>query len=113
VMKKRFTFNRPILLIFSLLFMGSIAYGQVGHLDSKQSVENGYDYIAYLPAGYDENSSKPWPVLIYLHGGQGILDGFNNDPNSQKALSNFTFGPPSLISNKLGFKKGSLFNTFL
>ena len=26
------------------------------------------DYFLYLPNGYEENSSKEWPVLIYLHG---------------------------------------------
>ena len=26
------------------------------------------DYFLYLPSGYEENSSKEWPVLIYLHG---------------------------------------------
>jgi predicted peptidase len=26
------------------------------------------DYFLYLPIGYEGNSSKEWPVLIYLHG---------------------------------------------
>ena len=26
------------------------------------------DYFLYLPNGYDENSAKKWPVLVYLHG---------------------------------------------
>jgi len=26
------------------------------------------DYFLYLPNGYEENSSKQWPVLIFLHG---------------------------------------------
>ena len=26
------------------------------------------DYFLYLPNGYEEDSSKKWPILIYLHG---------------------------------------------
>lgn len=26
------------------------------------------DYFLYLPNGYEEDSSKEWPVLVYLHG---------------------------------------------
>ena len=26
------------------------------------------DYFLYLPNGYEEDSSKQWPVLVYLHG---------------------------------------------
>jgi len=26
------------------------------------------DYFLYLPNGYEEDSSKKWPVLVYLHG---------------------------------------------
>jgi len=26
------------------------------------------DYFVYLPRGYDENSDKKWPVLMFLHG---------------------------------------------
>jgi len=38
------------------------------------------EYFVYLPAGYDSNQDKKWPVMLFLHGngqrgdGQGDLD---------------------------------------
>src|SRR5262245_56726576 len=37
------------------------------HFDSKSlGVEK--DYLVYLPAGYDADPNKHWPVFYYLHG---------------------------------------------
>ncbi len=33
------------------------------------------DYFLYLPAGYDEDASRDWPVIVYLHGDGDRGDG--------------------------------------
>jgi hypothetical protein len=37
------------------------------------------DYFLYLPSGYEENSSKEWPVLVFLHGDGQRGNGCAND----------------------------------
>ncbi len=42
---------------------------QLRRLPYKSVVDNlERDYFLYLPNGYEGNSSKKWPVLVYLHG---------------------------------------------
>lgn len=89
-------------------FLGISPVFSQGVLDTKQLPSNGYEYIAYLPEGYDNKSS--WPVIVYLHGGQGILDGFASGNNP---LSNFQNGLPPLINNKLGIPKSSGDNSYI
>src|SRR5690606_1168449 len=67
-----------------------------GVLDEKQSPAEGYEYIAYLPEGYEQNMEE-YPVLVYLHGGDGVgnIQEFVN-------FDKFRYGVPVLINNKLG-----------
>lgn len=81
----------PILLCLLGLSTTLIAQYFPG-VQTKQHVENGYDYIAYLPEGYD--NTKEFPLLFYLHGGQGISDG----EDGFEDYRTFDFGPPRLIS---------------
>jgi pimeloyl-ACP methyl ester carboxylesterase len=58
---------------------GSFAfYDENGALHYRADFENGstlrpgtvrYDYLTYLPKGYDANVSTQWPTIIFLHGG--------------------------------------------
>lgn len=97
-MKRIYTHFPTFLWIFSVLLFvdfGSLAQGR---LTTIQPVTDGYDYIAYIPAGYDELQEN-YPVLVYLHGGQGIKDGFYGAGDTKDGLRNFQFGPPNLINN--------------
>lgn len=53
-------------------------YKETGELYYKADFENGqtirptkvrYDYLTYLPKGYEANASTRWPTIIFLHGG--------------------------------------------
>ena len=45
---------------------------QLLRLPYKSVVDNlERDYFLYLPSGYEEKSSRKWPVLIYLARGRG------------------------------------------
>jgi pimeloyl-ACP methyl ester carboxylesterase len=36
---------------------------------NRNSRDTSYQYLSYVPTGYDEDTSTPWPLIIYLHGG--------------------------------------------
>jgi pimeloyl-ACP methyl ester carboxylesterase len=53
-------------------------YGEDGTLHYRADFERGstlrpvmarYDYLTYLPKGYEESESTRWPTIIFLHGG--------------------------------------------
>jgi acetyl esterase/lipase len=58
---------------------GSFTYfNENGRLHYRADFENGlnlrperirYDYLTYLPNGYDANVATTWPTIIFLHGG--------------------------------------------
>lgn len=76
-------------------FLGISPVFSQGVLDTKQVPPNGYEYIAYLPEGYDENMEE-YPVLVYLHGGNGVREVKDFDD-----FSEFRYGVPKLIHKKL------------
>ncbi|WP_218573472.1 amidohydrolase family protein [Rheinheimera lutimaris] len=42
---------------------------QLLRLDYQSSIDNaGRQYFVYLPAGYQQDSAKKWPVMLFLHG---------------------------------------------
>ncbi len=72
-MKPRFSFALAILgcaLTLSASFaIDQKKQQQLLRLPYKSIVDNlERDYFLYLPAGYEEDPSRKWPVLIYLHG---------------------------------------------
>jgi predicted peptidase len=34
----------------------------------KQELAVGYRYLLALPEGYEADASKPWPLIVFLHG---------------------------------------------
>lgn len=78
-----------------------------GVLDTKQVPPNGYEYIAYLPEGYDENMEE-YPVLVYLHGGNGVREITDFDD-----FSEFKYGVPMLINRELNTSRTYWENTGL
>ena len=57
---------KRLLLISILLAASVVAKGQK-IIDYSGTVSNGYDFLLYLPEGY-ENSQEELPVILYLHG---------------------------------------------
>ncbi|MDP5137447.1 hypothetical protein ORJ04_15940 [Rheinheimera baltica] len=42
---------------------------QLLRLDYVSSIDNSNrQYFVYLPVGYQQNSDKKWPVMLFLHG---------------------------------------------
>jgi predicted esterase len=70
---------------------GSFAYyDENGTLRYRADFENGlpirpsrarYNYVTYLPRGYDSDFARKWPTIIFLHGGSSR----GNDLNKVKA----------------------------
>jgi poly(3-hydroxybutyrate) depolymerase len=104
-MKPPFTFYKHQLFIFfGLLLFSFASFGQSGRLTEVQTAPDGYEYILYLPDGYDPGFQTEKPVLLYLHGGQGIDDAhqkFGDPVNANNGFSAFAYGIPRLIHNKL------------
>jgi pimeloyl-ACP methyl ester carboxylesterase len=58
---------------------GRVRYwSEKGHLQFDSTFEHGmnrhrrnvsYPYLSYLPEGYDRDTARKWPLVIYLHGG--------------------------------------------
>jgi hypothetical protein len=57
---------------------GKLRY-QADFLDGStvHQVKVRYEYLAYLPQGYDSASATTWPTIIYLHGGSSRGDDLN------------------------------------
>jgi predicted peptidase len=54
-------------LIFILIFFSvESSFGQ-GKQRSKQIVST-TNYLLFLPEGYDQDSKKKWPLILFLHG---------------------------------------------
>ncbi len=89
---------RPILLLTLLLVM-SLLHGcsaQSQLLEDEQqtiTVEN-LKYYLYFPPGYEEETSKKFPLLLFLHGGGDSGDSIARVKSS---------GPPKLIADGKDF----------
>ena len=57
--------------------------------ESEITIKLGYNYLLTLPEGYDKDSAKKWPLLVFLHGAGERGD----DLNLLKK-----HGPPKLIA---------------
>jgi predicted peptidase len=81
--------HKKLLMVFPFLLLSALAAKtqQTPHkavLQSRHEIQ----YLLYLPAGYHQNPSQQYPLLLFLHGGGET----GNDIEKVK-----THGPPRLI----------------
>lgn len=71
-----------------------------------RSEEAGLDYLLYVPEDYGQEPQKPWPLILYLHGGDrrnATLTLLENDflPSTLKKQGDFAF----IVVSPLGESK--------
>ncbi len=87
-MYKMQTFSM-LLLVFGLYVLSESAYGQstVGGASEPELLRQPYqssatekerEYLLYIPAGYHDNQSQLWPVILFLNGGGARGDGLDD-----------------------------------
>ena len=76
--------------VYALVFFGSIilAYPQ----QNAKMTPDGVGYLEHLPSDYTTNTSRQYPVIIFLHGAGEVGNGSPSDLNKLKI-----YGPPKLI----------------
>lgn len=64
----------PALCLLALLIaLGNLRAADVPHhsrqiFQFQKSVQQTYEYLQYLPTGYDPAHGKKWPLVVFLHG---------------------------------------------
>ncbi|HUX96162.1 MAG TPA: prolyl oligopeptidase family serine peptidase [Bacteroidales bacterium] len=78
VIRLRYSVVKMSLLI--ILMVNTLKPINAQQIEQQSVIET--DYLIYFPPGYDAESDKKWPMLIYLHGA-GLMDrsiaGLKND----------------------------------
>ena len=84
------------LLAITLLFcsvFGSSVFAQQTANTMEQTVTQTMQYLLYLPTDYETSSDKTFPLMLFLHGGDG-----GDDVEAVK-----THGPPKLVEQGRNF----------
>lgn len=86
-----------ILVALSMTASASVSAAQQTHqsFEGEVTLKVGYEYLVTLPEGYAEDSSKKWPLLVFLHGAGERGD----DLNLLKK-----HGPPKLLAGGKKFE---------
>lgn len=58
----------PILMALAMTFSLSAAEQKPQSFEGEVSLKVGYSYLLTLPDGYEADTSKKWPLLVFLHG---------------------------------------------
>src|SRR5579862_6156798 len=77
-----------------ILLVMSFVFSQAGAQQTEERYEREIDYLRYLPPGYGKDTTKRWPLLVYLHGAGET----GHDLNLLKAR-----GLPGLIASGRNF----------
>ncbi len=85
-------FKLPFIILFTILFFCGQALAQKATILDKNHYSTVLgeirDYRIFLPPGYDENSSKRYPVIYYYHGWSQRYFGSINDFKTDEGESN-------------------------
>lgn len=88
----RNSFRNAILVLLFLALFADCSFGQL--VQTPRMTPQGVGYLEYLPPDYATNTSRTYPVLIFLHGLGEMGNGSAADLEKVKAN-----GPPKLIKN--------------